>query len=120
MRVLDLVLTHKWYDMTESGEKPEEYRNLCPYWCKRLMIDGIGCKHVYSLPYIGSKAQCGITGTFCKRGQHNNYTHVRFHRGYTSTIMTFEIRDITIGKGNPDWGAPTDKDVFIIKHGKRI
>ena len=29
------------------------------------------------------------------------------------------IESITIGKGNPEWGAP-DKEVFIIKLGKRI
>lgn len=33
--------------------------------------------------------------------------------------MKFEIESITIGKGNPEWGAPTE-DVFIIKLGKRL
>ena len=28
-------------------------------------------------------------------------------------------KSITIGKGNPEWGAPNE-DVFIIKLGKRI
>lgn len=99
-KTLDLMLNHKWYDMIDSGEKIEEYRDLCPY--------------------IGSEAQCGITKTFCTRGlQHNNYTHVRFYRGCTST-MTFEIDSITIGKGRPEWGSPIDRDVFIIKLGKRL
>ena len=26
------------------------------------------------------------------------------------------IDSITIGRGNPEWGAPADRDVFIIKH----
>lgn len=26
MKILDLVVKHKWYDMEDSGEKPEEYR----------------------------------------------------------------------------------------------
>ena len=47
------------------------------------------------------------------------YTHVVFSYGYTKRTMTFEIESITIGKGNPEWGAPTE-DVFIIKLGKRI
>ena len=34
----DLFLTLKaqWYDMIESGEKKEEYREIKPYWQKRL------------------------------------------------------------------------------------
>ena len=34
--VLDLVLKHKWYDLIDSGEKKEEYREIKPYWEKRL------------------------------------------------------------------------------------
>lgn len=30
------------------------------------------------------------------------------------TLYLLEIESITIGKGNPEWGAPTE-DVFIIK-----
>ena len=30
-------------------------------------------------------------------------------------ILELPIKKITIGRGNPNWGAPTDKDVFIIK-----
>lgn len=37
MKTLDLVLKHKWYDMIECGEKREEYREIKPYWQKRLM-----------------------------------------------------------------------------------
>ena len=33
--------------------------------------------------------------------------------------MTIETKSISIGKGNPEWGAPTE-DVFIIKLGKRV
>lgn len=49
-----------------------------------------------------------------------DYKYVRLHRGYTSTTMTFEIKDITIGRGREEWGAPKDKEVFIIKLGKRL
>lgn len=31
--------------------------------------------------------------------------------------MTFEFDGLTIGKGNPDWVAPTDKEAFVIKLG---
>ncbi|PPR09112.1 MAG: hypothetical protein CFH44_00457 [Proteobacteria bacterium] len=36
MSNLSLVLMHKWYDLIESGEKTSEYREIKPYWDKRL------------------------------------------------------------------------------------
>ena len=88
MTVLDLVLTYKWYDMIESGEKPEEYRDNTPYWRKRL--------------------QSG-----------KRYTHVCFHRGYTAKTMVFRYDGLRMGRGNTQWGAPADRDVFIISLGER-
>lgn len=35
--------------------------------------------------------------------------------GYTKRTMLREIESIRFGYGNPDWGAPKDKEVFIIK-----
>ena len=34
--ILDLVLKGKWYDMIERGGKLEEYREIKPYWDRRL------------------------------------------------------------------------------------
>ena len=39
-KILDLPLKAKWYDMIESGVKPEEYREIKPYWEKRLINRG--------------------------------------------------------------------------------
>lgn len=36
MNTLDLVLTHHWFDKIASGEKRHEYREIKPYWTKRL------------------------------------------------------------------------------------
>lgn len=36
IKILDLVLIGKWYDLIESGIKREEYREIKPYWKKRL------------------------------------------------------------------------------------
>lgn len=83
MRTLHLILKHKWYDMIASGEKPEEYREIKPYYSKRFY--------------------------------NNDYTDAVLHRGYTNTTMRKKIAGITIGIGNPAWGAPAGKEVFIIK-----
>ena len=37
MKTLKLVLKKKWYDMIESGEKKEEYRDFSEYWKSRLL-----------------------------------------------------------------------------------
>lgn len=37
--VLHLTLKKKWFDMIASGEKVEEYREIKPYWTKRLNKD---------------------------------------------------------------------------------
>ena len=76
--------------MIACGEKKEEYREIKRYWCDR--IDKLlGCEHTY----------------------------VCFRRGYTSTTMMFKIKDISIGIGNPHWGAPTN-EVYKIRLGERI
>lgn len=87
MQILYLSLKAQWYEMIESGEKKEEYREIKEYWFKRLSD-----KH---------------------------YDAVQFSYGYTKRTMLFELESITIGKGNPKWGAP-NKDVFIIKLGRRL
>lgn len=36
MRILHLTLKKQWFDMIASGIKREEYREIKPYWDKRL------------------------------------------------------------------------------------
>lgn len=94
---LDLVLKGVWYDMIDSGEKKEEYREIKPYWKKRFRR--------------------------CFKGKwfYSPYTRVRFHRGYTSKyVMCYEVKEFKIGFGRVDWGAPAHKRVFIIVLGKRL
>jgi len=100
-KILDLPLKAKWYDMQESGEKTEEYREIKPFWSKRLI--GLD-KPLFS--HRNGYQTCNPKG----------YTHVRFRYGYTNRTFTHKIDSITIGRGKPEWGAPTDTDVFIIKH----
>ena len=38
-RILHLTLKKKWFDLIASGEKKIEYRDLKPYWSKRLTDD---------------------------------------------------------------------------------
>ena len=115
MRVLHLVLKSKWYDMIESGIKKEEYREIKPYWIKRL------CDEFYTDERCNTCSGEHCLECFHKfnRYECKHYDVVCFSYGYTKHKMLFEIKNISIGKGNPEWGA-TDKEVFIIKLGKRL
>ena len=92
IKILHLPLKAKWYDMQESGEKTEEYREYTEYWHKRL----IDQETLRMKPY----------------------THVCFRYGYTKRCFIHKIDSITIGMGRPEWGAPDCREVFIIKHHK--
>ena len=37
MKILHLTIKKKWFDMILSGEKKEEYREIKPYWNRRLL-----------------------------------------------------------------------------------
>ena len=102
MKILKLVLKGKWYEMIESGQKTEEYREIKPYWIKRLCDES----HVDKLGNL----DCYIF---------NDYNVVKFSCGYSNKVMCFEIKSISIGVGKSEWGAPI-KDVFIIKLGKKL
>ena len=119
MKTLYLPLNAKWYEMIESGEKKEEYREIKPYWQKRLL-------YCYNHTWLSIDGLCinrGRRGCFdCDLSPEQQFVEfdaVRFSYGYTKRTMTFTIQYIGIGKGNPEWGAP-EEDVFIIKLGKRI
>lgn len=127
MKTLDLVVKHKWYDMIESGEKTEEYREMKPYWWNMLykikqepMVCHISYSDNKEIPVekevkLVNKRHYITDNDIIKC----EYTHVRFRRGYTNTTMTLEIKGITIGVGKSEWGAPNEC-VFIIKLGNKI
>jgi hypothetical protein len=84
-----------------TPEKKEEYREIKPFWIKRLT-------NLNQDPLLFSYRNR------CQQIPYKDYTHVRFRYGYTKKTMTFPITSIDFGKGNKNWGAP-DYDVFIIK-----
>jgi len=110
MKILDLPLKGKWYNMIESGEKKEEYREIKDYWISRLCDTKGLCNWG---GYCIKSPKC------CTDGVTTNYTHVSFRYGYTKKTMLFKLDGISIGKGNKDWGAPEEK-VYILKLGDRV
>ncbi|MCK4729992.1 MAG: ASCH domain-containing protein [Candidatus Aenigmarchaeota archaeon] len=50
-RILHLTLLKKWFDLIACGKKIEEYREIKPYWTKRLIgnsFDEIYFKNGYN------------------------------------------------------------------------
>lgn len=97
MKTLHLTLKRKWFDMIEAGIKTEEYREDKLYWRRRLLIRG---------------------------QQHDTmkeFDQVIFKNGYAkdAPTMSFKVKDMEYGPGNPEWGAPSGW-CFIIKLGERI
>ena len=104
--VLTLTVSKQWFDMIVACEKTEEYREIKPYWIKRLTTN---CEVAYDV----------AAETYCGEVLYRPYTHVLFINGYRkdSPRIEKEIESITIGK--PKKGLCPDKwldtEFFIIK-----
>jgi hypothetical protein len=124
MMILHLPVKAKWYDMQESGEKPEEYREITPFWYQRLYRRKKEFAYVGPLTRNDAEYACApdlryiLKGEGFKDNELRPYTHVLFRYGYTRRTFLHRIDSITVGRGNPAWGAPKDRDVFIIRHHK--
>lgn len=119
-KTLHLPLKAKWYEMIESGVKTEEYRILSHYWVQRLLVrcNGKRLKRDEALKYAFREDMLKFP-TVNEALKFKKYETVKLSYGYTHRTMIFEIESITIGKGNPEWGAP-NKEVFVIKLGRRV
>ena len=123
MKTLDLVLKKKWYDMIASGEKTEEYREIKPYWIRRLCYKA---SRSYPVPWVTMVVTSQNT-EYLKKANKNGtmrlraFTHVTFHLGYAKDrpSMTFAINEIVCEEGKEEWGAEKGKAYFVIKLGER-
>lgn len=109
-KILRLPLKKEWYDLIESGIKTEEYREIKPYWIKRLV--SFSQWHMFN--DASFLAKCQELGTDFNETNATEFTHVKFSYGYTRKTMMFRIESVTIGFGRSEWGAPGEY-VFIIK-----
>ena len=105
MATLTLTLKKKWFDMIKSGIKTEEYREIKPFWTKRLMQSSI--KFVPNEKHV----ECTVIP--------KQYDTLVFTLGYPkaddmSRRMVFKNTKIEIRTGNPDWGAEKDKMYYVI------
>ena len=106
MKILNLTLKKKWYDMILSGEKKEEYREFKQYWINRLTIDKSYC-------------QMGDSGYVINK---KHFDAIKFTNGYAKNAPSFliECKGIEIGKAKSEWSDNWQGDVFVIKLGNII
>ena len=127
---LQLSLKTKWFEMTRDGIKTEDYREITPYWCNRLIL-WRGSRLDKETLTIFSEFKDIIFDEAILRFISNGiftirpFTTTTLTLGYpsasdTSRIIKFEHAGIEIRTGNPEWGAEEGKLYFVIKHGKRI
>lgn len=89
--VLRVVLTGRWFDMIESGEKLEEYRGI--HWTDHLLSRDSKSAEIYHL-----------------------YHTLVASRGYTSRTLTRKIKRIRWGTPRPEWSGDTvTGDCFVIE-----
>ena len=110
--VLRLSLKKKWFNMTKSGVKTEDYREINDYWIKRLCsdwcsgFDNVARENVY-MPVFKE-----FTKNIMTLGYPSNNDKER--------IIEFEHKGIEIRTGNSEWGAVPGKQYFVIIHGAVI
>jgi hypothetical protein len=116
---LYLPLKEKWYRMIESGEKREEYREITPYWAKRLLWDN---DYDEPLGDLEANMEPGLfwNAVFAGCFRFRDFTHVHFTLGYpkrddASRHMVKKIEKMEVAGGRPEWGAEVGKEYFVIK-----
>lgn len=89
-KILYLTLKKQWYDLINQGIKKEEYREIKPYWVKRL------------------------------ENNHFDEVFFRHGYAKDAPTMSFIIDNISIAEGKEEWGAVKGVKYYTISLGKRL
>lgn len=110
-KTLKLTIKKKWFDMIESGEKTEEYREITQYWIVRLLKD---------FSPDPTQNPIRLNGGSYKAIE---FDQVQFFNGsyFSERLENFKIEceGISLGIGRHDWGAAPMAKYFVIKLGKK-
>jgi len=125
MKTLRLPLKTKWFEMSKAGIKKEDYREINPYWYKRLFADAHPSKSIRQEACDNFKNPNSATNWNFKNGYYSKFKQFDQNvmtlgypkNGDTEKILRLEHKGIEIRTGNPEWGAEPGKLYFVIKHG---
>ena len=107
--------------MIKSREKKEEYRDLSIYFIHRFMDFYCGRKIItpHDLRQFENDYNDNLNRCLSKINW-RRYDTTTFSNGMTPPVPRFEIelKGISIGEGNPDWGAIPGKKYFVLELGE--
>lgn len=127
---LQLSLKKQWFEMTKSGIKTEDYREINYYWFKRLVenadglfkgLIGLDPKEV-NLEKRNKYVEDIATSKYFRLIRFKEFNKNIMTLGYPKStdserILKLEHKGIEVRTGNSEWGAIPDKLYFVIKHG---
>ena len=121
---ITLSLITVWFSLTKKKIKLEDYRNITPYWCNRLLLYNgeIKSKEWWILNFFKDNSIQEIAtllkaNTSFKKFDCNVMTLGYPSNDNTERILKLEHKGIEIRTGNPEWGAEPNKLYFVIMHG---
>ena len=131
---LQMSLKTKWFEMTKSGVKTEDYREITPYWCIRLFeMSWRNSKKQWEIILKTNSVEWLLEMSKNINSDYFDYGGYKFKKidtnimtlgypksGDTDRILKLEHKGIEIRTGNADWGAEPGKLYFVIKHGEII
>lgn len=130
---LRVTLKKKWFDMEQHPDpklrKDEEYREIKPYWIKRLLdfsdypkedkSDGKNNAEDIMFDLENHTWEDVIKGYYAKFKAFDVY---EAKHGYAkdAPILRRECLGISIGSAKPEWSDNWQGNVFIIKLGEKL
>lgn len=124
-KMLFLPIKGHWLEKIISGEKGEEYREIKPHWMRR-MFSGTTRREVsvcvdmidrMTKPPFSDRDVFELMQYF--KIKLVDYKCVVLANGYRRDSRRYlaECKGVSIGIGRPEWGAPQEFPVFILKLG---
>ena len=102
--MLTLPIKQQWYSLILQGIKKEEYRDIKPYYTSRFSNALIGIGGENTEDYIRDNLE-----------KYRRFK-VRFRNGYSKNSPSFIATvSLSIGEGNPEWGAELNKKYYVLK-----
>lgn len=124
---LHYTLKKVWFDMTKAKVKREEYRDITPFWAKRLIeVDSSMDESKGESKIVPDDICYDITVNGfdpnevlkAYRSKFKPFTEAVAIHGYAKDAprLTEQIESISIGVGRPEWGAEPGKKYFVIRY----
>jgi hypothetical protein len=128
---LTLSLKEIWFTMTDPNGKTEDYRNITPYWCSRLLLFNGKKQSQYFWTQLCFIRKFNPSSKLIQQGLElgeitfKEFTENVMTWGYpnaedTTRIKRFKHNGIKVSLGKIEWGAEDSETLyFVIKHGER-